>query len=93
MGADRDVAANAFGGNGLGVRWQKEGAAEAPSTAFPAPTAAFPAQAGIQNVESQRYERVWVPAFAGKEEGKGPCLPTRWHVLERHILIDADIAG
>jgi hypothetical protein len=51
MGADRDVAANAFGGNGLGVRWQKEGAAEAPSTAFPAPTAAFPAQAGIQNVE------------------------------------------
>ena len=78
---------------GWGYDGKKKGASAAPSTAFPAPTAAFPAQAGIQNVESQRYERVWVPAFAGKEEEKCPCLPTRWHVLERHILIDADIAG
>ena len=35
----------------------------------PPPSAAFPAKAGIQIVVYRSYEKVWVPAFAGKEEG------------------------
>jgi len=33
------------------------------------PPPAFPAKAGIQSVDYRSSEKVWVPAFAGKEEG------------------------